>query len=174
MLISFATHMRLLCDEFNRTYGVFSIASRLSGDEFAILIGGPQRLNDCASEFSQRLLDPIRNNDNTSLSNFPITASVGIATFMVDGDHIDKLLIHADAAMYQAKIPVKTKLHFILKNWMKKSNAVIVLNVLYEREILMTSFHWLINLTFLAPTAKWLVSRCYYAGTRLFLVKYPL
>ena len=112
LLISFATHMRLLCDEFNRTYGVFSIASRLSGDEFAILIGGSQRLNDCALDFAQRLLEPIRNNDNSSLSNFPITASIGISTFMVDGDHIDKLLIHADAAMYQAKNSGKNKIAF--------------------------------------------------------------
>ncbi|MBF8999183.1 putative bifunctional diguanylate cyclase/phosphodiesterase [Vibrio nitrifigilis] len=112
LLISFATHMRLLCDEFQREDGVVSIPARLSGDEFAIIICSPHRLPHSAQKFAELLLEPILNKSSTALSNLPITASVGISTYIQDGDHIDKLLIHADAAMYQAKNSGKNQISF--------------------------------------------------------------
>ncbi len=103
LLVSFATHVRQLCKNFEASHNTYSIAARLSGDEFAILLVSPKRFNDCAKIFAQRLLAPIQNKDNSPLSHFPITASIGIATFPKDGEHIEKLLLNADTAMYQAK-----------------------------------------------------------------------
>ncbi|MCX9564701.1 EAL domain-containing protein, partial [Vibrio cholerae] len=88
------------------------MAARLSGDEFAILLVAPKRFNDCANLFAQRVLAPIQSQDNSPLSHFPITASIGIATFPKDGDHIEKLLLNADTAMYQAKNAGKNQIAY--------------------------------------------------------------
>lgn len=72
-----------------------------------LFCSSPKRFNDCAKIFAQRLLAPIQNKDNSPLSHFPITASIGIATFPKDGEHIEKLLLNADTAMYQAKMRAK-------------------------------------------------------------------
>lgn len=103
LLVNFAKHMQSLCLEFTRNHQVYSLASRLAGDEFAVLLHSPFLQPDCADEFALKLLAPIQNRANSPLGNFPITASIGIATYPDDGIHIDKLLSHADTAMYQAK-----------------------------------------------------------------------
>ncbi|ELE5892861.1 EAL domain-containing protein [Vibrio fluvialis] len=103
LLVSFADHVRRLCEEFKLRDFTYSLAARLSGDEFAILLCAPNRKNDNANQFAQRLLDPIQKHDDSPLGHFPITASIGIATYPEDGDHIEKLLLNADTAMYQAK-----------------------------------------------------------------------
>ncbi len=103
LLINFAKHVQTLCLEFNRSHQVYGLASRLSGDEFAILLHSPFLQPDCADDFALKLLQPIQHRNNSPLGNFPITASVGIATYPDDGIHIEKLLSNADTAMYQAK-----------------------------------------------------------------------
>ncbi len=103
LLINFAKHVQTLSSEFNRSHQVYGLASRLSGDEFAILLHSPFLQPDCADEFALKLLEPIQHKENSPLGNFPITASIGIATYPDDGIHIEKLLSNADTAMYQAK-----------------------------------------------------------------------
>lgn len=102
LLINFASHVRLVCEEFELNH-VSSLAARLSGDEFAILLTAPAHGALYADQFAQRLLDPIQNRDHSPMSHFPITASIGIATYPLDGVRIEKLLLNSDTAMYQAK-----------------------------------------------------------------------
>ncbi|MDW6003150.1 putative bifunctional diguanylate cyclase/phosphodiesterase [Vibrio mangrovi] len=103
LLINFANHVKTLCQYFNQTYQIHSLASRLSGDEFAILLQSSTEQPGIEDEFAQKLLEPIQNRTHSPMGNFPITASIGIATFPEDGQHIEKLLSNADTAMYQAK-----------------------------------------------------------------------
>lgn len=103
LLVNFAKHLHDLCLEFNKTHHTFGIASRLSGDEFSVLLHTPFQQPDCADEFALKLLDSIQHRANSPLGNFPITASIGIATFPDDGKNIEKLISNADTAMYQAK-----------------------------------------------------------------------
>lgn len=103
LLINFAKHIKGLCSNFSKTHQVYGLASRLSGDEFAILLHSPFHQPDCADEFALELLKPIQNRTSSPLGNFPITASIGIATYPNDGAHVEKLLSNADTAMYQAK-----------------------------------------------------------------------
>lgn len=103
LLVSFADHVRRLCEAFNQQHYTYSLAARLSGDEFAIVLCAPSRKVNCATQFAQRLLDPMQKQDNSPLGHFPITASIGIATYPEDGQQIEKLLLNADTAMYQAK-----------------------------------------------------------------------
>ncbi|MCE0493215.1 putative bifunctional diguanylate cyclase/phosphodiesterase [Vibrio salinus] len=103
LLVNFADHVKKLCISFSNKYQTYGLASRLSGDEFAILLYSPFEQPDCADQFASSLLEPIQSGENSPIGNFPITASIGIATYPDDGQHIEKLLSNADTAMYQAK-----------------------------------------------------------------------
>lgn len=103
LLINFSEHVKKLCIHFSKEHQVYGLASRLSGDEFAILLYSPFEQPNSADEFASELLEPIQNRENSPIGNFPITASIGIATYPDDGHHIEKLLSNADTAMYQAK-----------------------------------------------------------------------
>lgn len=102
LLVHFADHIKQLTVSGEQEYGIKSLASRLSGDEFAIFIAA-----NCDGEFAEQLaqavLEPIQNKTNSSIGSFPITASIGIASYPEDGVDLTKLLSHADTAMYQAK-----------------------------------------------------------------------
>ncbi|MGY3568873.1 EAL domain-containing protein [Vibrio paucivorans] len=105
LLISFANHVQALTSEFEENHQIKCLASRLSGDEFAIFVSSKhyENENHVIEQFARQLLDPIQNNSISPLGNLPITASVGIATFPEDGHKVNKLISNADTAMYQAK-----------------------------------------------------------------------
>lgn len=103
LLVEFAEQVTRLCDDFSHQYGTKSLASRLSGDEFAIFICSPNNFKDAAKAFAEQILAPLQGGFKSEFGSFPITASIGVATYPLDGDHIEKLLSNADTAMYQAK-----------------------------------------------------------------------
>ncbi|RSD29964.1 putative bifunctional diguanylate cyclase/phosphodiesterase [Vibrio pectenicida] len=102
LLIDFAEHIRKLSEKYQQSYNTKCLASRLSGDEFAIFIASSQQ-NNYSYNLAQEILDPIQNSKGSPLGNFPITASIGIATYPEDGQDLESLLSNADTAMYQAK-----------------------------------------------------------------------
>lgn len=76
--------------------------SRQGGDEFVVLL--PELTDDAVpAEIAQKILFTIK--DPISIANHElfITASIGIAVYPDDGDSVDVLTRHADAAMYHAK-----------------------------------------------------------------------
>ena len=79
------------------------IAGRLGGDEFALLL--PETGADEAVAAAERLLARLR-----SLTDTPITASIGVATFPADGATSSALLRSADRALYAAKHGGKNRL----------------------------------------------------------------
>lgn len=78
------------------------ILARLGGDEFAVLM--PHTEIGEAETAAARILQAIREH-SFRLEQQPvrITASIGIALYPEHGDSVDKLLGHADLAMYRAK-----------------------------------------------------------------------
>ncbi|MDC5704068.1 putative bifunctional diguanylate cyclase/phosphodiesterase [Vibrio europaeus] len=102
LLVNFAEHIKQLSLESEKKHSIKSLASRLSGDEFAIFIAA-NKAGTFADTLAQAVLDPIQNHTNASIGSFPITASIGIASYPDDGMDLAKLLSHADTAMYQAK-----------------------------------------------------------------------
>ncbi|MCG9784388.1 EAL domain-containing protein [Vibrio brasiliensis] len=102
LLVNFAEHIRSLSQSYQHRCGIECMASRLSGDEFAIFIAAGQAGN-YAEEIAHQVLEPIQNHTDPSLGSFPITASIGIASYPEDGKLLAKLLSNADTAMYQAK-----------------------------------------------------------------------
>lgn len=103
LLINFAEHIRQRCYEYEHQFGVKCLAARLSGDEFAVFISSSHSHISFAPEIAQAVLEPIQNSASSPLGNYPITASIGIASYPEDGRDLTSLLSNADTAMYQAK-----------------------------------------------------------------------
>jgi diguanylate cyclase (GGDEF)-like protein len=77
--------------------------ARLGGDEFAVLIdaqGGPRPDSD---EVLDRFIAALEAPFAVAGLDLRIGASVGAATFPVDGGDAESLLRHADTAMFEAK-----------------------------------------------------------------------
>ncbi|MDN3614157.1 putative bifunctional diguanylate cyclase/phosphodiesterase [Vibrio gallaecicus] len=103
ILVAFAQRISNICDTYQSHHYATCMVSRLSGDEFSVFINAPANSGNVAKDFSDQLLAPMQHGFITELGNFPITASIGIATYPSDGDNIEKLISNADTAMYQAK-----------------------------------------------------------------------
>jgi diguanylate cyclase (GGDEF)-like protein len=76
--------------------------SRLSGDEFTVLLPVVRRSDD-AAHIAQRLLDAISTPFHLSGHEVSVTCSIGIAVFPSDGGERDTILKNAGAAMQHAK-----------------------------------------------------------------------
>ncbi|CAH7208831.1 Biofilm architecture maintenance protein MbaA [Vibrio chagasii] len=103
ILVSFAERITALCDFFQQSDSANCMPARLSGDEFVVYINAPMNADNIAHQFSEKLLTPLQKGFITDSGSFPITVSIGIATYPSDGHTIEKLLSNADTAMYQAK-----------------------------------------------------------------------
>jgi diguanylate cyclase (GGDEF)-like protein/PAS domain S-box-containing protein len=77
--------------------------ARVGGDEFAVLVSGLDG-RETAELLARKLLDALSRPFVMRGEKFSISASIGIAMFPADGANGDALLVHADRAMYQAKL----------------------------------------------------------------------
>jgi diguanylate cyclase (GGDEF)-like protein/PAS domain S-box-containing protein len=76
--------------------------ARISGDEFAVILGDLPRPDDAAL-VAQKIIERLAAPAAVQRQEVLVTASVGIAVFPADGDDAEALLAAADAAMYRAK-----------------------------------------------------------------------
>ncbi len=83
-----------------------AVAGRLAGDEFAVILGGFERiegLTDAIVETSDALLKAIGRPFHVQGEEIFITTSMGVACYPDDGDNVIDLIRNGDAALYQAK-----------------------------------------------------------------------
>ncbi|WP_345814940.1 EAL domain-containing protein [Paraburkholderia sp. PREW-6R] len=76
--------------------------ARLGGDEFVVLAESLSSRED-ASALAESVLDRMRRGMWSDSQPLQVMPSIGIALYPEDGDTVDTLLKHADAAMYEAK-----------------------------------------------------------------------
>ena len=79
------------------------VASRVGGDEFAVLIHHLEADADAravADRITQAMRQPIAVSDRDAVT---VGLSIGMAVYPDDGTEVDALMNHADAAMYAAK-----------------------------------------------------------------------
>jgi diguanylate cyclase (GGDEF)-like protein/PAS domain S-box-containing protein len=76
--------------------------ARISGDEFAVVLGDLARTEDAAL-VAQKVINRLAASVDIGGKEVFVTASVGIAAFPGDGADADTLIVAADAAMYRAK-----------------------------------------------------------------------
>jgi diguanylate cyclase (GGDEF)-like protein/PAS domain S-box-containing protein len=94
--------LRIIAKEIRGRARKTDIVARLGGDEFAILMLGTDRYG--AETFAQELNDKIRNHAFAyGDKHYRLGVSIGIALLPEHGADAQKLLAHADMAMYQAK-----------------------------------------------------------------------
>ncbi len=84
------------------------IIGRFGGDEFVILLAetGPESVALVARKLRDKLLLLMQN------MNWPVTFSIGAATFENPPDSVEKLIIAADEQMYNAKMNGKNRIHY--------------------------------------------------------------
>jgi diguanylate cyclase len=76
--------------------------ARLGGDEFVVLLNNLASSDD-AGNMAESVLERMRKGVWADKQPLQVMPSIGIALFPQDGETVDALLKHADAAMYEAK-----------------------------------------------------------------------
>ncbi|NRR03289.1 EAL domain-containing protein [Brevibacillus sp. RS1.1] len=103
--------------------------SRLGGDEFAIFLTGATHKE--AGEIAQRIITSMSESITLDHIEIFITPSIGISMYPDDGDDIEALLKHADAAMYLAKEQGKNNYQF----FSEELHQVLAKKLQLEREL---------------------------------------
>ena len=76
--------------------------ARLGGDEFAVIIPEISRAEE-AGNVGRKLIGALREPITLDGHELHVTASAGISLFPSDGEDVETLLKHADAALYRSK-----------------------------------------------------------------------
>lgn len=91
--------LKIVAEELSAHLRASDLVGRLGGDEFALLLPGMAGHDAgpwCAA-LRERLLAVVREHD------WPVTFSIGVASFARAPDTLDELLLEADRLMYQVK-----------------------------------------------------------------------
>jgi diguanylate cyclase (GGDEF)-like protein len=108
--------------------------ARISGDEFAVILGDLARADDAAL-VAQKTIDKLGEAFAIRDQEVFITASIGIATFPADGDNAEVLLGAADAAMYRAKQAGRNAFQFFTADINQRTRARAQLGIELRRAL---------------------------------------
>jgi len=91
--------LRCVADELRRDLRIGDIVGRLGGDEFALLMPGMDSAGagPRVEQLRQRLLAVMR------AQNWPVSFSIGVASYGAAPESLDAVLTAADSLMYRAK-----------------------------------------------------------------------
>lgn len=88
--------------------------ARQGGDEFIAVLGSLSHARD-AGKVAKKLLEALSTPFTLEGREIFLSASIGISLYPVDGEDVDTLVKHADAAMYRAKEQGKNTYKFYSK-----------------------------------------------------------
>src|SRR6185436_18691892 len=108
--------------------------ARISGDEFAVILGDLARPDDAAL-VAQKIIEKLGEAFAIRNQQVFVTASIGIATFPADGDNAEALLGAADAAMYRAKQAGRNAFQFFTAEINQRTRARAVLGAELRRAL---------------------------------------
>jgi diguanylate cyclase (GGDEF)-like protein len=95
--------LQAVAKRLRKSLRAYDIVARIGGDEFVILlseIGSKEQISEIAGKIIQSISTPFNDLNGHSVE---ISTSIGIALYPGDGQNVNTLLRHADAAMYSAK-----------------------------------------------------------------------
>jgi diguanylate cyclase (GGDEF)-like protein/PAS domain S-box-containing protein len=104
--------------------------SRVGGDEFTVLLSRLERPED-AGDVARRILSAVPEPVELSGHSVAVSASIGISVYPVDGEDVETLIKHADAAMYAAKEQGRNNFQF----FSRKINAVALRRLALESRL---------------------------------------
>lgn len=102
--------LKAVVGRFRRAARSRDVFARLGGDEFAVLSRNVDE--DSARDIGGRFLDVLRNEIRVGDTTHAIGVAIGAALFPYDGDSAEKVLRHADVAMYRAKAEPNSSMVF--------------------------------------------------------------
>lgn len=76
--------------------------ARLGGDEFTVILESISNTAD-AEDIAKKILHSLRQPFNLGEHEIYVTSSIGITLYPLDDNDIERLIMNADSAMYQAK-----------------------------------------------------------------------
>jgi diguanylate cyclase (GGDEF)-like protein/PAS domain S-box-containing protein len=85
--------------------------ARLGGDEFVVLVPGIRGPEECI-HVAEKIIEVLATAFPFEGRNLHITPSIGICVYPDDGDDVETLMRHADAAMYHAKASGRNNYQF--------------------------------------------------------------
>lgn len=91
--------LRVVAETLRKNIRSTDVAGRLGGDEFAVLL--PETGRDAAGAIAAKLQQQLRH--AMRKEGWPVTASLGVATFAAPPESIDHAMKQSDALMYRAK-----------------------------------------------------------------------
>lgn len=110
--------LREVADRIKKCTRAEDIVFRLGGDEFMVLL--PEIENDTnAAEVARHMTHCLNKPYRVGRLELTLSASVGISIYPTDGEDVDTLINHADAAMYLAKQQGRNNVQFYSKELAK-------------------------------------------------------
>ncbi|MFC1576845.1 GGDEF domain-containing protein [Candidatus Omnitrophota bacterium] len=99
--------LRAIAQNIQRSIRVTDMVARIGGDEFVVL------LSETGEESVEPVLSRLRKNflEEIEAKKWPITLSIGVATFITPPESVVKMIKQADELMYLAKKSGKNMIH---------------------------------------------------------------
>ncbi|WP_350433071.1 EAL domain-containing protein [Shewanella sp. H8] len=119
----------------------FDVLSRLSGDEFAVMlpsIMGTDSVTLSVDRIRSVFEQPFILDNSQSVR---LTASMGIAIYPSDGDDHDSLLRHADAAMHRTKLNGRNNYAFYTESMTKQAVEQLKLQTALHQALVNKDFY---------------------------------
>jgi diguanylate cyclase (GGDEF)-like protein/PAS domain S-box-containing protein len=123
-----------------RTLRTEDIVVRLGGDEFLIFLQDIKHPYD-AAEVASHVIGKINEPYYTGDLTLSLSTSVGISVFPGDGQDIDTLISHADAAMYQAKQAGRNNFQFYSSEFAAGTRLQVVIEQQLRSALHTDAFH---------------------------------
>lgn len=104
--------LRQIASSLSKAVRAGDTVSRQGGDEFVIVLGGLQDIDELTQIVDQRLVPHLRQVRDVDGVALRVSCSVGIAVYPEDATDADTLMRHADTAMYQVKADGRDAVRF--------------------------------------------------------------
>ncbi len=118
--------LTVVAERIHRHLPPGAVAGRIGGDEFTLLVAQLKAREDVA-ELATRLIESLSQPFSIEGYEIVLGASIGIASYPLDGHDATTLLTHADAAMYSAKQQERNSFRFYTPRMRADANRRLLL-----------------------------------------------
>ncbi len=114
--------------------------ARLGGDEFTVILESIRNLAD-AEDVANKILHSIRQPFKLGEHEIYVTSSIGITLYPLDDSDIERLIMNADGAMYQAKSHGRNTYELYTPKILSKTIERVALEASFRNAVKSADFH---------------------------------